>query len=55
VFKGLVIISVRLKDDVTSCDEEEPLTAATFGDKKATCTLCLRCELARDGEAEGGE
>ena len=39
VFKGRVVVFVRLKENMTSCDEEEPLTAAAFGDKKAASTL----------------
>jgi len=40
----------QLKDNMPSCDEEEPLTAATFGNKKAACTLSARCELAAMGD-----
>lgn len=54
VFKRLIVISVQLKDNMPRCDEEEPLTAATFGNKKAACTLSARCELASDGEPECG-
>ena len=52
MFEGFV----WLKDDVASRDEEEPPTAAAFGDKKATCTLSPGYEptSCRDGETERG-
>src|SRR4029077_20933430 len=47
-----VLILVRREDDVTSGDEEEPLSIPALGNEEAAGTLSPRRRLGADGETE---